>query len=63
MAEPKTLSGTLESPGSGPVQCADCRKFLQAGDRITYTLDMRRMWHTKCFEKNLTPFKDWPKTA
>lgn len=63
MAAPKILKGELVNPGSGPQQCAECREFLQAGDRITHTLDMRRLWHTKCFEASLTPLADWAKTT
>ena len=63
VAEPKVLKGKLENPGSGPVRCEVCGVFLQRGDRIAYTLDMRRFWHSECFEKTLVPLKDLRKSA
>lgn len=61
MARPKVLKGKLENPGSGPVRCEDCGDFLQRGDRIAHTLDLRRFWHSTCFEKSLRPLKELAK--
>ena len=60
--KPKVKHGAIARTGPGPVQCEDCKAVLQAGDPVAHTLDMKRFWHSTCFEK-LPPFKDWPKAA
>jgi hypothetical protein len=57
------MKGKLLRESETPHYCDDCKKQLVAGDKITHTHDMTRMWHTACFEANLTPCKDWPKSA
>jgi len=57
----KTMQGKLLQEAIAPHYCDECTKELKAGDRITHTMDMRRMWHTKCFEASLTPLAQWPR--
>jgi len=63
MARPKVMEGKLIEPGAGRHRCKDCGEELKAGDRIAHTLDMRRMWHSACFEKTLVPLKELQKRA
>ena len=61
---PKQIhNATLLEQAAGRHKCKDCGLELQQGDRITFTTDMRSMWHTKCFDANQTPIKEWLKQS
>jgi hypothetical protein len=57
---PRVLNGTLVKPAGRP-RCESCDDELRPGDRISHTLDMRRIWHAVCLEKEIIPFSEWPK--
>ena len=59
--KPKVINGTLLQPAVGRHRCEHCDEELRAGDRISHTFDMRRIWHSVCLDKSLTPFNEWPK--
>lgn len=57
------MKGKLLREAETPHYCEDCGEELKANDHVTHTLDMTRIWHTRCFEASLTPFDEWPKSG
>lgn len=67
------MSATAHAPNrgemvlSGPDFCEQCQKELVAGDRVAFapskTPGCYRYWHEECFDRSVTPFKDWPTAA
>lgn len=47
--------------------CEQCERKLAAGDRVAFAPSREpgryRYWHEECFDRSVTPFKDWPKTS
>ena len=50
---------------SAPDYCEECKCALAAGDRVAFspskTAGIYRYWHEECFDRSVTPLKDWPK--
>ena len=67
------MSATHVPPNRGemvmsrPDFCEQCGDEIAAGDRMAFapskTPGRYRYWHEKCFDANLTPLKDWPKST
>ncbi len=52
---------------SKPDFCEQCEREIVAGDRVAFAPSKEpgcyRYWHEVCFDRSVTPFMDWPKSA
>jgi hypothetical protein len=52
---------------SKPDFCEQCERELVVGDKVAFapsaTPGRYRYWHQECFDRCVTPFKDWPKSV